>query len=643
MSAQAGIFYHDGRPIEPGAAAQLRARIAAFGPDGSGEFVGAGLVMVHHALHVTPEDRHGCQPMVSRRGNVMTWDGRLDNRDDLRLQLWRDLGDEAGDVAIAMAAYERWGDEAFGRLIGDWSLALWDGAARELKLASDYAGNRGLYFRDQTDHVEWSTSLGDLVERTGVRDRLEPRFIVGYLSAAIPPDITPYVGVRSVTPGCVHTWPRGGRAKKMRHWDFSRDTIRFDDPRDYEARLRELLSISVAARLRSSAPVWAELSGGFDSSTVVCVGDRLLESGAVSAPSIETVSYVTDSSPESDERPFIAAVEQQRRARGQHVRAEDCVDLVDYEHDWVTPLHPRGVLLEMFRTASRGGGRVMLSGHPGDLIMGNYPESLAAMNHAIATVRPRAVLDAARAWSRASRRPIWHAAGLALTPYLRAQTRSKRSAVASLRRRGSTARNPIAAAADVFLVRPEWLPLWWSEKIQRSSRVARHAARWQHTLVDGVVEYTLQRTLQSPSELPAIHYTHPYTDRRLVEFVLAVPPAALNPPGQPRLLMKNALGCVLPPRILGRFSKGYVDPFKLRKVRAWSAGAAERLDSLFLVREGYVDRERLRHKLESVHAGSCRALGNIEVVLRLERWASSRQRIERADQLNERGARRASR
>jgi hypothetical protein len=112
--------------------------------------------------------------------------------------------------------------------------------------------------------------------------------------------------------------------------------------------------------------------------------------------------------------------------------------------------------------------------------------------------------------------------------------------------------------------------------------------------------------------------------------VLAVPPDVLNAAGHPRLLMKKALGCVLPPKILRRFSKGYVDPFKLRKVKGWSPTIAGKLDSLYVVREGYIDREKLQAKLRAVCDGSCRNLGNIETVLRLERWLQARETTCRA-------------
>src|SRR6267142_5078586 len=125
----------------------------------------------------------------------MTWDGRLDNRDDLLLQHWRVLKEDTTDVALAMAAYEKWGEDGFARLVGDWSLALWDAAPRELLLASDYMGIRPLYYAHDRDEVAWSSDLGLLVSRLPAVE-IDDRFIVGYLTFAIPPETTPYRGIK---------------------------------------------------------------------------------------------------------------------------------------------------------------------------------------------------------------------------------------------------------------------------------------------------------------------------------------------------------------------------------------------------------------------------------------------------------------
>ena len=79
------------------------------------------------------------------RTEVLHWDGRLDNRDDLLLRLGDSLRGDTGNAAIAGAAYERWGTDGLVHLIGDWSVVIRDKVNRAVVLASDFAGVRPLY------------------------------------------------------------------------------------------------------------------------------------------------------------------------------------------------------------------------------------------------------------------------------------------------------------------------------------------------------------------------------------------------------------------------------------------------------------------------------------------------------------------
>src|SRR6202008_4857169 len=154
------IFCFDEQPLDPALPARIDRELAAFGPDGAGRHSAPGLTLGHRALHGPPETPFERQPFESPRGHVMTWDGRLDNRDDLLLQLGQDLPLDSTDVAIAMGVYEGWGMAGNRRLLGDWSLAIWNHEEQSLSLASDYAGNRGLYYAVDQRRVHWSTSLG---------------------------------------------------------------------------------------------------------------------------------------------------------------------------------------------------------------------------------------------------------------------------------------------------------------------------------------------------------------------------------------------------------------------------------------------------------------------------------------------------
>ena len=52
--------------------------------------------------------------------------------------------------------------------------------------------------------------------------------------------------------------------------------IRYKDERQYDEQLRTLFRESVRSRLRTLRPVLSELSGGLDSSSIVCMANNLV-------------------------------------------------------------------------------------------------------------------------------------------------------------------------------------------------------------------------------------------------------------------------------------------------------------------------------------------------------------------------------
>src|ERR1041385_755848 len=98
------------------------------------------------------------------RTEVLHWDGRLDNRDDLLLRLRDSLRGDTSNAEIARTAYERWGTSGLVHLIGDWSVVIRDHVNRTTVLASDFAGVRPLYYHVEQGRVLWSSRLQSLVE-----------------------------------------------------------------------------------------------------------------------------------------------------------------------------------------------------------------------------------------------------------------------------------------------------------------------------------------------------------------------------------------------------------------------------------------------------------------------------------------------
>jgi asparagine synthase (glutamine-hydrolysing) len=230
-------------------------------------------------------------PNEGERAEILHWDGRIDNRDDLRLRLRESLRGKSGDAALVLAAYERWGTDGLVHLIGDWSAVIHDRTKGMTVLASDFAGVRPLYYHVRGAQVLWSIHLQSLVEETGISD-LDEEYVAGFLMFGGCANRTPYKGIYSVPPGnavCV-----SARETAIRpYWTLPiGDVIRYKSEHRYEEQLRALFREAVAVRLQTDAPVLAELSGGLDSSSVVSMANQLIRAGAVGAPRIATVSYV---------------------------------------------------------------------------------------------------------------------------------------------------------------------------------------------------------------------------------------------------------------------------------------------------------------------------------------------------------------
>src|SRR5262249_9101227 len=116
MSAQGGIFYFDGRSVSRTVVATLAKACRPYGPDGGAEtFPTAGVALVHRRLQVTPEDHFDRQPIELPSGCWLTWDGRLDNRTDLMMELGLRPSNETPDAQVVAEAYQRWRDLAFDR------------------------------------------------------------------------------------------------------------------------------------------------------------------------------------------------------------------------------------------------------------------------------------------------------------------------------------------------------------------------------------------------------------------------------------------------------------------------------------------------------------------------------------------------
>jgi asparagine synthase (glutamine-hydrolysing) len=543
---------------------------------------------------------------------VLHWDGRLDNRDDLLLRLRDSLNDDTGNSAIARAIYERWGVDGFVHLIGDWSVVIRNRADGSTVLASDFAGVRPLYYHLDREQVLWSSRLETLVAVTEISE-LDEQYIAGFLRCGGYPNRTPYKGIYSVPPGhavCVSS----ERTAIRRFWSMPvGDTIRYRNRYRYEEELRELFRAAVAVRLQTESPILAELSGGLDSSSVVCVATDMMRRGAVPATGLTGLSFVWDNSLDV---PFIRDV-------AAHCGIE-CVEIPTQKVPIIAERQVGEVMPEPFQPlrwsiatiARRLNAKTILTGQAGDLMMGNWFDDSLQVAKSLRSFRLDHAFVEALAWSKLLRVPIykigWQAIKACLPPsFSPSQTYTATDGSYAPKSIETSLTTGFRSRTGGFDSEPLFSNSW------------KYAAPERRKHLRTLAMMLELRQLQIPEPLQHLQYTHPFAHRPLVEFLMSVPADILCGPGEPRRLMRSAFSDYWPAKLRARRSKAVFNtPWQaaLRPLARALASAKQ----LQVVERGIVERASLTARLDRLSQGLECNEHQLRQIIMLEQWLRNR-------------------
>lgn len=560
MSGIIGLVNLNNAPLAAHDLDALAATLAHRGPDGVGLWHAGTVGLAHLKLATTPALSRETWPLWA--GHLtLTADARLDNQPELRAVL--NLPHDASDGAIILAAYEKWGTRCAEHLLGDFAFTLWDARRHTLFAARDHLGIKPFYYYHAPQFFVCASEIKALLAHPDVPRRVNPQRVAEFLSLLECESRTGtfYQHIYRLPPAhWLELTPHSFRVQKYWELDPHR-AIRLANDAEYAAQFHALFTEAVRCRLPQDAVLGSVLSGGLDSACVTATANELLDGAAW-----QTLSIFFHGAHGTDERPYIHDV--LARCRNFTAHEIDGTQLQPTLQDVQTILHQQDApvwypfvlpLKPLYETARANGVRVLLDGNDGDSTVAScdnsyLPELLRTgrwrtFAHEVNASRPsftQAPRPVAVRWLKALRNHGFHT--LLKEPVARAW-HTRRGTLNELWETDFI--NP-ALAAQVGL---------WSRLAQLKHYAWQPActAREAHfRMLTNAPFPTHWEMLNHAASAYGLEYRHPFADKRLVEFCLAIPTAQKLARGQQRAIMRRALQKLLPPSVYERSGKGGV-------------------------------------------------------------------------------------
>ncbi|MEK6320953.1 MAG: asparagine synthase-related protein [Acidobacteriota bacterium] len=599
---------------------------APFGPDSKGHWINGPVALGHRGLWVVEESLGEIQPVSDGAGRLfVVADCRIDNREELIDEL-RGRGESIespSDADLILLAYNAWGTGCAARIVGDFAFAIWDVERRRLFCARDALGVRPFFYYFDGSRFRGASLIRQLLQDETIDRTYDESYMAAFLvRGECPSESTPYESIKRLLAGSSLVIERGG-LRKEKYWDLDPQCeISYRTDGEYEEHFRTVFGDAVRAHIRSAGPVWAELSGGLDSSSIVCMAQEIYGADRALGRGFNTLTYCYDQASQADERRWSQTVVEKYGLPSMHLIVDEYWPFKDLNEGvayWDEPT-PKVLFNARLRETGRRmldcGAKVLLSGIAGDQVfLGDAPDPVHLADYLRGFQLRRFVRELV-SWQKQLKVPMSEViVDNCVKPLLNPNTLMGYTMNAKYRRIPKWIDSDLAERRNLQKVGAQaFLP----------RRYKSPAAQQQYL---GIMR-TSAPLVKGPLISPAIEARYPFLYRPLVEFAMAIPMEQKVRPGDPRSVLRRAMVGILPEQVRTRKTKAGPDQaIYLGMNREWSR-IEPLLKSSRLASLGYIDSREFRHAVESTRIGYPDNIHLMLAALSLEIWIRGAERAE---------------
>lgn len=520
----------------------------------------------HRRLSIIDTSPAGHNPLSYDNNRYwITFNGEIYNYQELKQEL-KGMGylfSTQTDTEVLVAAYKAWGEACLHRFVGMWAFVIYDRHTQEVFAARDRYGIKPLYYcLDPESNVYFASEIKQFTQLPHWKAWVNGEKCLHYLiySTTDHTDETMFNSVFHIPTGSYFKTSVGrlneaivGNKLRTTKWYIPQEQPFKGSKEDAVAQFRQLLLDAVSIHLRSDVPIGSALSGGLDSSSIVCiVNDLLKRENAVDLQKTFSSCSIYD---RFDERPWMEKVVESIQVDAHYIypKVDDVFTKLSemiWHHD--VPYDSQSAFLgyHVFELAKKNNVKVLLNGQGADEYLGGYSQFIGPLIWGymkdLNFTGLSSDLKKARAFHSYSNAFLYDSTVNYLVPRWMKSLKAKRNILS----------NPILKDLEISKVnykhiRPyDCIP----ENLDSLQSVSR-----LYTFYNPLTRYLRWEDRNSMAH--SIEARVPFLDHRLVEFAYNLPVNYVQSEGQTKWILREAMKGILPESIrLRRDKKGFVTP-----------------------------------------------------------------------------------
>lgn len=324
----------------------------------------------------------GHQPMQTANGRFsIVFNGEIYIYKEIRLKLENDgiLFRSDSDTEVLLQAWIRWGVECLRTLVGMFAFSVYDRELNEIIIVRDAFGIKPLFYSLDKNGFHFSSEIEALAALNPNVSDFNYETIINYLINGNYDETenTFFSGFKHLLPGHIirvklDNFQDQTCTFNVQRWWFP--SIEENKHISFEEACKEFKRIflsNLKLHLRSDVPLGTALSGGLDSSAVVCA-IRYLEPEMP----INTFSYIADDDTYNEEK-WVDIVNRHVDAIPNKIKVgsgdlfKDLDDMIKYQGE---PFGSTSIYAQyrVFKAAKESGITVMLDGQGADELLAGY-------------------------------------------------------------------------------------------------------------------------------------------------------------------------------------------------------------------------------------------------------------------------------